>query len=82
MESRFLTRDPTWVPELGAWSLSHWTTKEVPSLLFFEEEDGDVQELGKGMFGATAASLTLPQPSQAYGAGVDGTSPGRWHQRN
>ena len=26
--SSSLTRDWTWVPELGAWSLNHWTTRE------------------------------------------------------
>ena len=25
-----LTRDQTWEPLQGAWSLSHWTTREVP----------------------------------------------------
>ena len=25
------TRDQAQVPELGAWSPSHWTTREVPS---------------------------------------------------
>ena len=28
--SSFLTRDWTQAPALGVWSLSHWTTKEVP----------------------------------------------------
>ena len=28
-----LTRDPTWPPALGAWSLSHWTTREVHACL-------------------------------------------------
>ena len=28
--SRSLTRDQTWAPALEAWSLSHWTTGEVP----------------------------------------------------
>ena len=30
--SSFLTRDWTWLLALGAWSLSHWTTREVPRL--------------------------------------------------
>ena len=30
MGSSFLTRDWTQAPALGVWSLSHWTTKEVP----------------------------------------------------
>ena len=28
----FLTRDQTWTPALGTWSLSRWTTREVPLL--------------------------------------------------
>ena len=32
MGSSSLTRDWTWAPlALGAWSLSHWTTREVPT---------------------------------------------------
>ena len=32
MGSSSLARDLTRVPALGAWSLGHWTTREVPSL--------------------------------------------------
>ena len=32
MGSSSLTRNQTGPPALGAWSLSHWTTREVPSL--------------------------------------------------
>ena len=32
-ETNSLTRDWTWAPSLGAPSLSHWTTKEVPALI-------------------------------------------------
>ena len=28
-----LTRDQAWAPPLGAWSLSHWVTREVPGLM-------------------------------------------------
>ena len=28
--SSSLMRDRTWPPALGAWSLSHWTTREIP----------------------------------------------------
>jgi len=31
--SSALTRDPTWPPALGAWSLSHWTAREVHACL-------------------------------------------------
>ena len=30
MGSSFLTRDGTQAPASGAWSLSHWTTRQVP----------------------------------------------------
>ena len=30
--SRSLSRDQTQAPALGAWSLSHWTIREVPDL--------------------------------------------------
>ena len=30
MGSSSLTRDQTWASVLGVWSLSHWTTREVP----------------------------------------------------
>ena len=33
--SSSLTRDRTWAPALGAWSLSHWTTRQVPVSAFF-----------------------------------------------
>ena len=39
--SSFLTRNQIWPgirpwpPALGAWSLSHWTTREVPPKIFF-----------------------------------------------
>ena len=34
--SSSLTRDRTWAPCLhGAWSISHWTTREVPCLIVF-----------------------------------------------
>ena len=29
-----LTRDQTWLPCIGVWSLNHWTTREVPLGLF------------------------------------------------
>ena len=35
VESSSLTRDQTRPPALGAWSLSHWTTREVPLRSFF-----------------------------------------------
>ena len=28
-----LTKDGTWPPILGVWSLNHWTTREAPHLL-------------------------------------------------
>ena len=31
-----MTRGRTWVPALGAQSLSHWTTREVPGICNFE----------------------------------------------
>ena len=34
VESTSLTREQTWAPALGAWNLSHWTTREVPAYLF------------------------------------------------
>ena len=34
VKSSSLTRDQTWFPALGAQSLSHWTTREVPLTLF------------------------------------------------
>ena len=33
MGSSSLTRNGTWPPALGAWNLSHWTTREVPVLV-------------------------------------------------
>ena len=36
MGSSSLTRDWTQVPCKGAWSLSHWTTREVPISCFFD----------------------------------------------
>ena len=34
MVSSSLTRDRTWSPCMGAWTLSHWTTREVPQISF------------------------------------------------
>ena len=33
--SSSLTRHQTHAPALGAWSLSHWTTREVPKCIIF-----------------------------------------------
>ena len=33
--SSSLTRDWTWAPCIGSWSFSHWTTREVPHVVFF-----------------------------------------------
>jgi len=32
-----LARDGTWPSELGVWSFSHWTTREVPTLTFLKQ---------------------------------------------
>ena len=37
VESSFLTRDRTQTPYMGAQSLSHWTTREVPICYFFDQ---------------------------------------------
>ena len=37
--SSSLIRDQTWAPALGAQSLSHWTTREIPSLWFDDHDD-------------------------------------------
>ena len=42
VESRSLTRDQT----LGAWSLSHWTTSEVPGSYFFKLSDSILFVIG------------------------------------
>ena len=36
--SSSLTKDRAWVPALGTWSLSHWTTREVPRRAFSSKE--------------------------------------------
>ena len=36
-------------PALGAWSLNHWTTREVPELVFFLKKNGG-QKDGSGMW--------------------------------
>ena len=37
MGSSSLTRDRTWAPALGVWSLSHWATREVPPAHLFKQ---------------------------------------------
>ena len=34
----FLASDRTWAPALGAKSLSHWTTREVPKIFLSKQE--------------------------------------------
>ena len=36
VRSSSLTRAPTRLTALGTWSLSHWTTKEVPEIMYFK----------------------------------------------
>ena len=39
------TRDPTQAPALGAQTLSHWTTREVPETVAFEmHEEGESRQ--------------------------------------
>ena len=39
------TRDPTPAPALGAQTLSHWTTREVPETVAFEmHEEGESRQ--------------------------------------
>ena len=48
------TRGGTWTPALGAWSLSHWTTREVPLGFRLTRHHhvkmGDTEEITRGEF--------------------------------